>query len=116
MIIHKNTKSVETSSLSPGKNFGHYENVFVVEDDSELGKKILANQLSFDLVLDEEGNLIDITPKERPPEPVPEQPETEILGQQLVEKDLQILELQQENQVLGHQIVDIDLRLLMGGM
>jgi len=42
--------------------------------------------------------------------------ETSIIGQQLVEKDLQILELQQENQVLGQQMVGIDLRLLMGGM
>ena len=50
------------------------------------------------------------------PEAQPEQTETEILGQQLVEKDLQILGLQQENQVLGQQLVDIDLRLLMGGM
>lgn len=39
-----------------------------------------------------------------------------LLGQQLVEKDLQILELQQENQTLGSQIVDLDLRLLQGGL
>jgi len=50
---------------------------------------------------------------ELPPLPPPE---TDILGQQLVEKDLQILDLQQENPVLGQQLVDIDLRLLMGGM
>jgi len=43
-------------------------------------------------------------------------PEIDLLGQQLVEKELQILELQQENQVLGQQMVDIDLRLLMGGL
>ena len=42
--------------------------------------------------------------------------ETEILGQQLVEKDLQVLELQRDNQALGQQIVGIDLRLLMGGI
>jgi len=40
----------------------------------------------------------------------------EILGQQLVEKDLQVLELQRDNQALGQQIVGIDLRLLMGGI
>ncbi len=50
------------------------------------------------------------------PAPIRIPSETEILGQQLVEKDLQILELQQENQILGQQMVDIDLRLLMGGM
>lgn len=48
--------------------------------------------------------------------PLPGPSSEDILGQQLVEKDLQILELQQENQVLGQQLVDIDLRLLMGGM
>lgn len=46
----------------------------------------------------------------------PEPSETDILGQQLVEKDLQLLELQQENQMLGLQIVDLDLRLLQGGL
>jgi len=51
-----------------------------------------------------------------PGEHVHQTSETEILGQQIVEKDLQILDLQQENQVLGQQLVDIDLRLLMGGM
>jgi len=40
----------------------------------------------------------------------------EILGQQLVEKDIQVLELQRDNQALGQQIVGIDLRLLMGGI
>jgi len=48
--------------------------------------------------------------------PPPEPTETEILGQQLVEKDLQVLELQRDNQALGQQIVGIDLRLLMGGI
>ena len=46
----------------------------------------------------------------------PQLSETEILGQQLVEKDLQVLELQRDNQALGQQIVGIDLRLLMGGI
>lgn len=41
---------------------------------------------------------------------------TELLGQQLVERELHILELQQENRVLGQQMVDMDLRLLMGGI
>jgi len=50
------------------------------------------------------------------PEETAQPTELDIIGQQLVEKDLQILDLQQENQVLGQQLVDIDLRLLMGGM
>ncbi|MEG6521185.1 hypothetical protein [Desulfotomaculum sp. 1211_IL3151] len=46
------------------------------------------------------------------------QQENIILGQQLVEKKLQIMELQQQNATLGQQVVDMDLRLLnleMGG-
>lgn len=42
--------------------------------------------------------------------------ELDILGQQLVEKDLQILALQDENQTLGQQLVAMDLRLLAGGL
>lgn len=38
--------------------------------------------------------------------------EIDILGQQLVEKDIQILDLQQQNDTLGQQLVAIDLRLL----
>ncbi|MCO1599748.1 hypothetical protein [Desulfosporosinus nitroreducens] len=53
---------------------------------------------------------------QRPSDPAPKPTETEILGRQLVEKDLQILELQSENQLLGSQIVDLDLRLLQGGL
>lgn len=53
-------------------------------------------------------------------EPVPDYPdqptEIDILGQQLVEKDLQIIALQNDNQTLGQQVVDLDLRLLKGGL
>lgn len=39
-----------------------------------------------------------------------------ILGQQLVQKDLQILKLETDNSALGKQIVDLDIRLMMGGL
>jgi hypothetical protein len=72
MVIHKLTGSVETRQGLPNENFGEYENVFVVDDESELGKKILLAQPFFDFILDEEGNLINITPTERPPDSTPE--------------------------------------------
>lgn len=50
------------------------------------------------------------------PLPVPEPSEIDVIGMQLVEKDLQILELQSENEVIGQQLVDMDLRLLQGGL
>ena len=79
MIIHKDSKSVETFTDHPNDNFGNYENVFIVVDDSELGKKILSNHPYFEFVLDGGGILIDVTPTERPPEPVPEPTELELL-------------------------------------
>jgi len=79
MIIHKSTKSVETLSGYPNENFGNYPNVFVVDDNGELGKKILAHQPYFDFVLDANGTLIDITPTEKPPLPPPEPTELELL-------------------------------------
>jgi XkdW protein len=40
----------------------------------------------------------------------------DILGEQLVEKDIQIMELQSLNDTLGNQVVDHDIRLMMGGL
>ena len=72
MIIHKNTKSIEILSGFPNENFGDYENVFVVDDTSELAQKIKENAPYLEFVLDAVGNLIDITPTEKPPAPTPE--------------------------------------------
>ncbi|WP_273483583.1 hypothetical protein [Desulforamulus ruminis] len=47
------------------------------------------------------------------PTPVPEPPsEIEVIGQQLVDKELQILELQGQNQLLGQQVVGLELQNL----
>ncbi|SHK96691.1 hypothetical protein [Desulforamulus aeronauticus] len=47
------------------------------------------------------------------PSPVPEPPsELEVIGGQLVEKDLQILELQGQNQLLGQEVVGLELQNL----
>lgn len=40
----------------------------------------------------------------------------EVIGTQLVEKEIQILNLQRINEILGKQIVDLELRLLAGGL
>lgn len=40
----------------------------------------------------------------------------EVMGQQIVEKELQIISLQQTNEILGQQVVDMELRLLSGGL
>ncbi len=48
----------------------------------------------------------------------PEPPKTDfqILGEQLVMKDIEIMELRQMNDSLGSQVVDHDIRLMMGGL
>ena len=71
MNINKTTKSFETLFNSPRENWTDKNDVFVVEDGSPLAQKIELNAPYFDFVLDSQGNLIDITPTERPPEPIP---------------------------------------------
>lgn len=50
---------------------------------------------------------------ERPPEPPSE---IELIGRQLVDRELESLLLRSENELLGSQLVSIDLRLLEGGL
>ncbi len=71
MIVHKNPISVETESVIPDNGEG-YEDVYVVDKNSDLGQKILEHAPHFVFVLDDGGNLIDIEPTERPPSPPPE--------------------------------------------
>lgn len=68
MIIHKNPVSIEIGSVIPEDRVG-YEDVCEIDDDSELAKKVLKHAPYLELVLDGSGNLIDVTPTERPPEP-----------------------------------------------
>jgi hypothetical protein len=49
----------------------------------------------------------------RPPDPPTE---LDIIGQQLVEKDIQLMQLQSDNDVLGQQLVEIDIRMMTGGI
>ncbi|KIV59516.1 hypothetical protein AM501_15045 [Aneurinibacillus migulanus] len=48
-----------------------------------------------------------------PPEPVPKVPsEIDILGKQLAEKELQILQLQADTELFGKQIADKDIQIM----
>ncbi|MDF2792064.1 MAG: XkdW protein [Neobacillus sp.] len=42
--------------------------------------------------------------------------EIDILGQQIVEKDIELLQMQKINNELGQQAVDHDIRLMLGGL
>lgn len=74
MIIYS-SKGFEVRSDKPNSDWTGNA-LYVVPDGSELAKKIISNYPYYDFVTDENGNLIDIEPTERPeePEPQPEEP------------------------------------------
>jgi len=77
MIIYPDN-NIEIQSHRPNENWTGVEDVIAVEDNSDLALKIMQYAPYFERILGENGNLIDITPTERPPEPS-EPTELEIL-------------------------------------
>lgn len=94
MIIYKSPISVLTRNDKPNENWTGETDVFVVDDNSELGQKIFQHAPFFEFVL-EDGELVDVTPTERPIEPVPEpQPtEIELLQEQVRDQEQAIADL-----------------------
>lgn len=76
MIINKSTKGVIERSDKPFENWtGDNEKYYLVDSRSELAEKIRSNAPYFEPITDETGQLVDITPTERPePEPEIEEP------------------------------------------
>jgi hypothetical protein len=76
MIINKTTKGVIDRNDKPFENWtGDNEKYYLVDSRSELAKKIRSNAPYFEPITDETGQLVDITPTERPePEPEIEEP------------------------------------------
>lgn len=72
MLIHKSEKYYVERQDMPNENWIG-EEFYLVDSNSELAVKIRENYPYFEFVLDDEGNLIDVTPTERP-----EQPEDEL--------------------------------------
>ena len=71
MLIHKNDKYYVERQDLPNENWIG-DDFYLVDSDSELAEKIRENYPYFEFVLDDNGNLIDVTPTERP-EPAEEQ-------------------------------------------
>ena len=65
MLIKKDTRRVEIFDLYPNENWLNDNNFYLVDDNSELGKKIanIGSLAHYDLVI-ENGNLIDVVEKE----------------------------------------------------
>ncbi|MED3551032.1 hypothetical protein [Cytobacillus praedii] len=63
MIVYKDTKAFVQVVHKPNKNFADdnkKDNVFVVDDESELANKIVSLFPNFDFVVDDSGNLVDV--------------------------------------------------------
>jgi len=89
-----------------------------IEITEAVWKKFLSNQTGYKF--SSTGELIVIPPptpeeleereRNRPPT------EMELLGRQLVKREIENLELKADNELLGQQLVNIELKLLTGGV
>ena len=99
MIINRITKSYVERSDKPNENWATDKSAYyLVDSNSEFAEKIRKNAPFFDSVLDEKGELIDITPTERPPEPEPEPTLEEVVAEQAktIAQQAEIITEQQE--------------------
>lgn len=71
MVINKKDKYYVERQDMPNENWIDDE-FYLVDSNSELAEKIKTNFPNFDFVLDDEGNLIDITPVDPPEAPIEE--------------------------------------------
>lgn len=83
MIIYKNKKNYETFSDNTIEQLNINDDVYFISDGSELYNKIKENSPYFEFVLNENGDLVDITPTEKPPAPIEQPTELEQLKIQL---------------------------------
>lgn len=92
MIVMKRTKSYIQMDGRPDEDWrsDRFEPVFIVPDGTALAEKIVAHSPYFDFVLDDNGELADITPGECPPAPVPGMTEDEERDAMLLDLDYRI--------------------------
>ena len=75
MVVFEN-KMIIVKSEFPNTDFTNGDALYVVDDNSELAVKIRYNVPYYDFVVDNNGNLVDITPTERPAPVEPIEPLT----------------------------------------
>lgn len=89
MIINKTTKGVIERNDKPNENWtGNDEKYYLVDSNSDLAQKIRENAPYFEYVLNESGELVDITPTERPEPPIEEEEPT--IEDMLLEMDYRL--------------------------
>lgn len=66
MIIYKENKGFEQKSDKPNENWTNNNNVYIVDDESELAQKIINAYPYYDFIENAEGNLVDVVALEKP--------------------------------------------------
>lgn len=75
MVVFENKLFIVKSEF-PNTDFTDGDALYVVDDNSELAVKIRDNVPYYDFVVDNNGNLVDVTPTERPAPVEPIEPLT----------------------------------------
>lgn len=89
LIIYKDNKSYVTRQDIPNENWTG-EDVYVVDDNSELAQRIINAHPYYELVV-EDGELVDIVELERPPSPPPEPTPIEEISNYLLDVDMRLV-------------------------
>lgn len=111
VIIHRFSSAFEEpqpGDICVNENGGRHYNEPIVNERGQYDRKWLDDE-----ELPRSQEELDMEWLERPPDPPTE---LDIIGQMLVEKDIQLMQIQSDNDVLGQQLVEIDIRMMMGGI
>ncbi|MBB6218647.1 hypothetical protein HNQ80_004821 [Anaerosolibacter carboniphilus] len=114
---------IQINNVNPNKLYEELVelgiNPILLQDDRGQGELIAQNTwITFDEDVD--MDLVQQIIDDHDPTPLPPTPtEIDILGQQNVEKELQLMDIKLTNDMLGQNLVSMELRIMqleMGGM
>lgn len=91
MIFNPQDKTYQTRSDQPNENWTDDDSYIAIPDGSELAQKIIANYPWFDIVYDDGGNIVDVTPAE--PEPTEASIPEDDISVRLTEIEAGLIEL-----------------------
>lgn len=107
MIVNKINKGFQTRSDMPNTNWENDEEWYLVPDNSELANKIMQLFPRYDLVLDEEGNVVDVVEVAKTDEELNQEKVAEI------DKELENIDNQGLNRIMEDIIEHTGIYLLM---